>query len=124
MSGLPGWSYGWGPQDDAASDASHSRQSRRACALSAPSSDSGINFLDNLLAFHEIIRMNDPDRVFAPGGAIEAVLAARDAGKIRYIGFTGHKSPDIHLKMPRHRRIASVPVRHGADTAERHRRPL
>jgi aryl-alcohol dehydrogenase-like predicted oxidoreductase len=53
----------------------------------------------DLLQFHEIIRMSDPDRVFAPGGAIEAVLAARDAGKIRYIGFTGHKSPDIHLKM-------------------------
>jgi hypothetical protein len=56
-------------------------------------SDSGINFLDNLLQFHEIIRMSDPDRVFAPGGAIETVPAARDAGKIRYIGFTGHKSP-------------------------------
>jgi len=53
----------------------------------------------DLLQFHEIIRMSDPGRVFAPGGAIEAVIAARDAGKIRYIGFTGHKSPDIHLKM-------------------------
>jgi predicted aldo/keto reductase-like oxidoreductase len=53
----------------------------------------------DLLQFHEIIRMADPDRVFAPGGAMEAVLEAKQKGKIRYIGFTGHKSPDIHLKM-------------------------
>ncbi len=53
----------------------------------------------DLLQFHEIIRMDDPDRVFAAGGAMEAALRARKAGKIRYIGFTGHKSPDIHLKM-------------------------
>jgi aryl-alcohol dehydrogenase-like predicted oxidoreductase len=53
----------------------------------------------DLLQFHEVIRMSDPERIFAPGGAIEAALAARQAGKIRYIGFTGHKSPEIHLKM-------------------------
>jgi predicted aldo/keto reductase-like oxidoreductase len=53
----------------------------------------------DLLQFHEIIRMNDPDRIFAPGGAMEAVLAAKKAGKVRYIGFTGHKSPKIHLHM-------------------------
>ena len=53
----------------------------------------------DLLQFHEIIRMEDPDRVFAAGGGMEAAVAARKAGKIRYIGFTGHKSPDIHLKM-------------------------
>jgi predicted aldo/keto reductase-like oxidoreductase len=53
----------------------------------------------DLLQFHEIIRMTDPDAIFAPGGAIETALEARKAGKIRYIGFTGHKSPDIHLKM-------------------------
>src|ERR1700740_426871 len=53
----------------------------------------------DLLQFHEVIRDNDPDRIFAPGGALEAVLEARKAGKVRYIGFTGHKSPDIHLKM-------------------------
>ena len=74
----------------------------------------------DLLQFHEIIRMSDLDRVFAPSGAIEAVLAARDAGKIRYIGFTGYKSPDIHLKMLDTARAASVLVRHGADSAERH----
>jgi aryl-alcohol dehydrogenase-like predicted oxidoreductase len=53
----------------------------------------------DLVQFHEIIRMDDPDRVFAPGGALEAVLAAKQAGKIRHIGFTGHKSPAIHKKM-------------------------
>jgi predicted aldo/keto reductase-like oxidoreductase len=58
----------------------------------------GVDHLD-LLQFHEIIRMEDPDRIFAPGGALEAVLAAKQAGKVRFIGFTGHKSPDIHLHM-------------------------
>jgi len=53
----------------------------------------------DLMQFHEIIRMEDPDRIFAPGGGMEAVVEAKKAGKIRYIGFTGHKSPDIHLKM-------------------------
>ncbi|MGA2733507.1 MAG: aldo/keto reductase [Syntrophobacteraceae bacterium] len=53
----------------------------------------------DLLQFHEIIRMEDPARIFAAGGAIEAALEAKKAGKIRYIGFTGHKDPDIHLKM-------------------------
>ncbi len=53
----------------------------------------------DLLQFHEVIRDSDPDRIFAPGGAIEAVLEAQKAGKIRYIGFTGHKSPDVHLNM-------------------------
>jgi predicted aldo/keto reductase-like oxidoreductase len=53
----------------------------------------------DLLQFHEVIRDTDPDRIFAAGGAIEAALEAQKAGKIRYIGFTGHKSPDIHLKM-------------------------
>jgi len=53
----------------------------------------------DLLQFHEIIRESDPDRIFAAGGALEAVQQARKAGKVRYIGFTGHKSPEVHLKM-------------------------
>jgi predicted aldo/keto reductase-like oxidoreductase len=53
----------------------------------------------DLVQHHEIIRMEDPDRIFASGGAMEAVLAARKAGKIRYIGFTGHKDPLVHLRM-------------------------
>jgi uncharacterized protein len=53
----------------------------------------------DLLQFHEIIRMEDPEKVFAPGAGMEAIVEAQKAGKVRYIGFTGHKSPDIHLKM-------------------------
>ncbi|MBN3872911.1 MAG: aldo/keto reductase [Nostoc sp. JL33] len=53
----------------------------------------------DLLQHHEILRFEDPDRVFAPGGSMEAVLEAQKAGKIRYIGFTGHKNPQIHLQM-------------------------
>jgi len=53
----------------------------------------------DLVQFHEVIRMEDPDRIFAPDGAIEAAVAAKQAGKIRYIGFTGHKDPAVHLRM-------------------------
>ena len=53
----------------------------------------------DLLQFHEVIRMSDPERIFAPGAAMETILEAKKAGKVRYIGFTGHKSPQIHLKM-------------------------
>ncbi|MEH2108159.1 aldo/keto reductase [Nostoc sp.] len=53
----------------------------------------------DLLQHHEILRFEDPDRVFAPGGAMEGVVEAQKAGKIRYIGFTGHKNPQIHLQM-------------------------
>jgi aryl-alcohol dehydrogenase-like predicted oxidoreductase len=53
----------------------------------------------DLLQFHEVIRLDDPDVIFAPGGAIEATQEAKQAGKIRYIGFTGHKDPSVHLRM-------------------------
>ena len=53
----------------------------------------------DLLQFHEVIRLDDPDVIFAPGGAMEAVQEAKQAGKIRYIGFTGHKAPSVHLRM-------------------------
>jgi len=53
----------------------------------------------DLMQLHEVIRLEDPDRAFAPGGAIEALVEARQAGKIRYIGFTGHKDPFVHLRM-------------------------
>jgi predicted aldo/keto reductase-like oxidoreductase len=53
----------------------------------------------DLMQFHEIIRMEDPDRIFAEGGAIEAMQAAQQAGKIRFIGFTGHKDPLVHVRM-------------------------
>ena len=48
---------------------------------------------------HEVIYDNDPDLVFAPNGAAEALLQAKQQGKVRFIGFTGHKDPSIHLKM-------------------------
>src|SRR6202790_4522430 len=57
-----------------------------------------VDVLD-LIQFHENIRMEDPDRYFAPGGAHEAVMAAKKAGKVRYIGFTGHKDPAVHLRV-------------------------
>ena len=53
----------------------------------------------DLMQHHEVIRFDDPDRIFAEGGAMEALLDAKNAGKIRYIGFTGHKDPHIHLYM-------------------------
>jgi aryl-alcohol dehydrogenase-like predicted oxidoreductase len=53
----------------------------------------------DLIQHHEIIRFDDPDRIFAEDGAQEAVLEAKKAGKVRYIGFTGHKDPHIHLYM-------------------------
>lgn len=53
----------------------------------------------DLMQHHEVIRMEDPDRIFAPGGAMEALVEAQKAGKIRYIGFTGHKDPLVHLRM-------------------------
>ncbi len=53
----------------------------------------------DLWQFHEVLRFEDPNRIFAKGGALETALAARKAGKIRYIGFTGHKDPEIHLTM-------------------------
>ncbi len=53
----------------------------------------------DLLQFHEVIRPTDPERIFSRGGGMEAVLDAKKAGKVRYIGFTGHKSPEFHNKM-------------------------
>ncbi len=53
----------------------------------------------DLIQFHEIIRITDPDRIFGKGGAIEAASAAKKAGKVRFVGFTGHKDPFIHLAM-------------------------
>jgi predicted aldo/keto reductase-like oxidoreductase len=53
----------------------------------------------DLLQFHEVIRMNDPERIFAAGGGMAAAVKAREAGKVRFIGFTGHKSPQIHKHM-------------------------
>ena len=51
----------------------------------------------DLVQHHEMIRFEDPHRVFREGGANEALVEAREAGKLRYIGFTGHKDPRVHL---------------------------
>ena len=51
---------------------------------------------------HEVVYENDPELIFAPNGAAEALLAAKQQGKVRFIGFTGHKDPEIHLKMLSH----------------------
>lgn len=61
----------------------------------------------DLLQHHEILRFDDPDRIFAEGGAMEAVLDAKKAGKVHFIGFTGHKDPHVHLYM------LDVAARHG-----------
>ncbi len=51
---------------------------------------------------HEVIYQDDPDRIFAPNGAIEALTQAKQQGKVRFVGFTGHKDPEIHLTMLSH----------------------
>ena len=53
----------------------------------------------DLWQIHEVTFPNDPDRIFAPGGAAEAMLRAKEEGKVRFIGFTGHKSPAIFRRM-------------------------
>jgi aryl-alcohol dehydrogenase-like predicted oxidoreductase len=53
----------------------------------------------DLLQIHEVIRMGDAEQVFQPGNVIDVLQQARKEGKIRFIGFTGHKSPEIHLNM-------------------------
>jgi len=59
------------------------------------------DYLD-LWQIHEVVYDDDPDRHFVPGGAADALLEARKQGKVRFIGFTGHKHPRIHLKMLQH----------------------
>jgi aryl-alcohol dehydrogenase-like predicted oxidoreductase len=53
----------------------------------------------DLMQFHEVIRPGDPKLIFGSGGSFDAMVEAKREGKVRYIGFTGHKSPDIHLHM-------------------------
>jgi len=56
----------------------------------------------DLWQIHEVVYENDPDLIFASNGAAEALLAAKQQGKVRFVGFTGHKDPEIHLKMLSH----------------------
>jgi len=59
------------------------------------------DYLD-LWQIHEVVYEDDPDRHFVPHGAVDALLEAKQQGKVRFIGFTGHKHPKIHLKMLSH----------------------
>jgi aryl-alcohol dehydrogenase-like predicted oxidoreductase len=61
----------------------------------------------DLIQVHDISRKEDAERIFQPDGAIHALVEARKAGKVRHIGFTGHKSPEIHLH------VLKVADRHG-----------
>ncbi len=56
------------------------------------------DYLD-LWQLHEVVWEDDPDWIFAPGGSAEALIKAKEQGKVRFIGFTGHKHPDIHRRM-------------------------
>lgn len=56
------------------------------------------DYLD-LWQIHEVVWDADAERIFAPGGSAEAMLKAKEQGKVRYIGFTGHRSPEIHRQM-------------------------
>ena len=58
----------------------------------------GTDHID-LWQVHECVYPNDPERHFAPGGVIEALVEAKEKGLVRYVGFTGHKLPEIHLDM-------------------------
>jgi aryl-alcohol dehydrogenase-like predicted oxidoreductase len=75
----------------------------RTRAMAAKDIDTSLQRLQvetiDLIQLHENIRMEDPDRFFGPGGALEAVIAAKKAGKVRFVGFTGHKDPAVHLRM-------------------------
>jgi aryl-alcohol dehydrogenase-like predicted oxidoreductase len=53
----------------------------------------------DLWQIHECVYYNDPERHFAKGGVVEALERAKAQGKVRYVGFTGHKDPEIHLRM-------------------------
>jgi aryl-alcohol dehydrogenase-like predicted oxidoreductase len=59
------------------------------------------DYLD-LWQLHEVIFDDEPAKYFAPGGAVEALDRAREQGKVRFVGFTGHKDPDLHLEMLAH----------------------
>src|SRR3954453_20864729 len=59
------------------------------------------DYLD-LWQIHQVSEMKEVEQIFAPGGAIEAFVAAKKAGKCRFIGFTGHHDPEVHLAMLKH----------------------
>jgi predicted aldo/keto reductase-like oxidoreductase len=58
----------------------------------------GTDYLD-LWQIHEVVWEDDPERILAPGGSLEAMVKAKEQGKVRFIGFTGHKSPHLHRQL-------------------------
>jgi Aldo/keto reductase family len=74
----------------------------------------------DLLQHHEILRYDDPDRIFNEGGSIEAVLAAKQAGKVRFIGFTGHKDPPHSPSDAGCCQGPRIPLRHHTDAYQCH----
>ncbi len=56
----------------------------------------------DLWQIHEVVYGNDPELHFSPGGTVEALVKAKEQGKVRYVGFTGHKSPELHMRMLSH----------------------
>ena len=72
----------------------------------------------DLVQIHEVIRMTDADLAFEPGNVIEVLQQARKEGKIRFIGFTGHKAPEMHLNMIETAAKHGFPFRHHADACE------
>lgn len=80
-------------------DCAHDRQAHHSkWKLEQSLSRLRTDYLD-LWMLHEVVWEEDPDRIFAPGGSAESLLKAKEQGKVRYIGFTGHKHPDIHRRM-------------------------
>jgi hypothetical protein len=78
----------------------------------------------DLIQYHENIRLEDPDRFFAVNGPLEALTEAKKAGKIRYIGFTGHKDPLVHLRMLEAAAQHNFHFDNLPNAAERHGCPL
>ena len=73
----------------------------------------------DLWQMHGVNRMDDIQRIFAPGGAIEAFEAAKKAGKCRFIGYTNHRDPEVHVEMLKHaeRFDTTLMTLHVADTS-------
>ena len=77
----------------------HGRDARSRCASSTQSLRRLRTDHLDLWQIHECVYDNDPERHFARGGVVEALERAKAQGKVRYVGFTGHKDPEIHLRM-------------------------
>ena len=92
----------WGRRDDLfvmTKDCAHDRNAQNSIVkLEQSLRRLRVDYLD-LWQLHEVVWERDPEMIFAPGGSAEALLKAKEEGKVRYIGFTGHKHPDIHKKM-------------------------